>query len=680
MCESSKKRLLWDLLSAVLVAYEVVVTPLHVLGLPNNVVFNGMMFGKPIFWFLDIGWSFISGHVHDGIDEVQLRKIACRYLCTFLPLDAFLLALDVCTLLLLSHGTLEMVDYNGRRLHGTHIDESPQDERVLFAVRCLLALRVLKVHGQLGKRISWRIHSQSLRIKLGVAHIVALIFFSCHVAACGFYAIGVIVDDQDNSWVEKNLVGKTLGYKYILSLQWALAQFSMGTTEVSAGSLAECAYAASVTLIASIMLMLLFGRAVGAALHLASTANGKRQQQLSTLMEYLVQCQVPAPLRSRVWATAAQQAAILPASVCRVHEEEVAILASLPEVLRSELREVTYSPTLTKHPLFRELEYGCALSAPASGRAMRVMHAALSEYAMQPDQVLFTAGKVGKHMYFVAHGELSYTMTLWPPVGLGHFETRKEAVGPWFSEPALWIQWEHCGEMTAVVHTELLALEAKRFQDLTKQDPQCAALCCRYAKAFASYAKQCPQMEGGPGRLTDVHINEDALQGILSRALEGFAEGAVSLPVASESAAVEEARSFSPTAPDISTLAPMRSSEPPKSVAAPEPVASLSVPAAPATDAAGQSYQGTFTHPTFGPDEIPIEVSFSLDGHGQWVAEGQTECITVQREGSKVIMAETTGTTQLDGQEMGDGMLLGAVIQDGVRGGGFQLRPRPPAR
>ena len=45
MRESSTKCFLWDSFSALIVAYDVAVTPLHVMGLPNNAVFNGMLSG-----------------------------------------------------------------------------------------------------------------------------------------------------------------------------------------------------------------------------------------------------------------------------------------------------------------------------------------------------------------------------------------------------------------------------------------------------------------------------------------------------------------------------------------------------------------------------------------------------------------------------------------------------------
>jgi CRP-like cAMP-binding protein len=684
MREASSPRFVWDVLSTLLIAYDVVITPLHVLGLPNNIGLNGMMWVKPVFWLSDIVWSFMSGYVHDGIDEVRLKKIAWRYATSFLPLDALLFVLDVCTLLMLSHGTFDLVDYNGRRLHGTHIDDSVQDERVLFALRCLLALRLWKVHSKMEQRLNWRIHSQSLQIKLGIVEIVMFILICCHLAACGFYAIGVIEDDQDNSWVEKNLVGKTVGVKYLTSLQWSLAQFTVGTTEVYAGSFAECVFSSGVSLVAAFLLMQLLWRGIGAVLHWTSTAQGKRKQQLTLLMEYLVQCHAPPSLRSRVWATAAQRAAKVDASCQRLHEHEVAILACLPPLLQSELRLAVYSPTLQTHPLFRELVRGLGdtVQSRCNTGAIRALHASLTQRALYADEALFSAGQLAESMYFVAQGECAYRS-----MGDGKaIIVSDQSVGPWFSEPSLWINWEHRGEMEAVIHTELFVLNAKRFQDLMAHESSGARLCREYARAFATFARQC-QM-----RMTDV-IDEHSLENMVFSILQGFSavapgssEKSVTAPTSSESPEGADLHAIRASDSHVGTEADTEAS---LAAAQANPSSDLLPPSLRMHGSKGSKadasvvpdkplqpfYRGSFCHPVFGTDEIPIEVSLLTATQGRWTAEEQTEEITVLREGKNILLAESTGQTQLDGHEEAKGALVGVVIQAGERGGWFQLQP-----
>jgi CRP-like cAMP-binding protein len=381
----------------------------------------------------------------------------------------------------------------------------PQQERVLHALRCLLTLRLLKVHRQVGGRLNWRIHSQTLRIKLGVANIALLILFCCHIAACGFYAIGAVFDGHGDSWVQHNLVGESVWVKYAVSLQWSLAQFTLGTTFVYAGSFAECAFSSVIVIVASLLLLVLLSRVIGAVIELEqNTAHGERQKVI--LMEYLLQSGAPDHLRSRIWATAAQRSAHISTKGRRMHEDEVAILACLPETLQAELRSVVYSSTLTMHPFFCELELVLGTSVSRHFRAARKFYMAFSELGLHAGRVLFSHGKNAENMYFVARGELSYCQA--------HGDTTcfQEVVkaGPWFSEVAIWMKWEHCGEMTALTHAELFSLDAHHFQELMLQELPDTEICWRYAKAFARYAQL------HKSQLTDIYIDHVALKHLVS--------------------------------------------------------------------------------------------------------------------------------------------------------------------
>jgi hypothetical protein len=134
-------------------------------------------------------------------------------------------------------------------------------------------------------------------------------------------------------------------------------------------------------------------------------------------------------------------------------------------------------------------------------------------------------------MYFLVQGELSYAITdeeseskkaachrvssRVSDVPFGEpdaISSGKESF-EWFSEAALWMQWEHRGTMTAEIHSELFAVEAKRFQEMMSQEPRCAGLCGAYARAFVDLAKL-------EKRLTDISIvDESVLQNIVSNAL-----------------------------------------------------------------------------------------------------------------------------------------------------------------
>lgn len=86
-------------------------------------------------------------------------------------------------------------------------------------------------------------------------------------------------------------------------------------------------------------------------------------------------------------------------------------------------------------------------------------------------------------------------------------------------------------------------------------------------------------------------------------------------------------------------------------------------------------YRGRFTHPAF-EGEVPVVVKLEAAYRGWWRALGQTEKIDVCRSGSAVSFREVKGATILEGNiQSGSGAIVGTVVQDGVRGGAFELTP-----
>lgn len=83
-------------------------------------------------------------------------------------------------------------------------------------------------------------------------------------------------------------------------------------------------------------------------------------------------------------------------------------------------------------------------------------------------------------------------------------------------------------------------------------------------------------------------------------------------------------------------------------------------------------YSGTFFHPDLGKDEIPIRVILYTPTQGKWTAYDQTDQISVVCEGDKIRFMDST--TELEGKDVGNGVVRGVVIQAGTRGGEFELQ------
>jgi len=83
-----------------------------------------------------------------------------------------------------------------------------------------------------------------------------------------------------------------------------------------------------------------------------------------------------------------------------------------------------------------------------------------------------------------------------------------------------------------------------------------------------------------------------------------------------------------------------------------------------------RSHQGYFRHPAFGGNRCNINVAM---GESTWTTLGQTEPITIVWDGSFVTLGDSR--TIFKGTRDDAGTILGYVIQDGVEGGVFELKP-----
>mmetsp|Transcript_25742 Transcript_25742/g.68398 ORF Transcript_25742/g.68398 Transcript_25742/m.68398 type:complete len:136 (+) Transcript_25742:3-410(+) len=76
------------------------------------------------------------------------------------------------------------------------------------------------------------------------------------------------------------------------------------------------------------------------------------------------------------------------------------------------------------------------------------------------------------------------------------------------SEPVLWIQWKHVGQMIADTHCELMTVQSGKVQELLRrlEEPQ------RYAREYASFFQRNPHL------LTDVWQDHELIQDMAVRA------------------------------------------------------------------------------------------------------------------------------------------------------------------
>ena len=150
--------------------------------------------------------------------------------------------------------------------------------------------------------------------------------------------------------------------------------------------------------------------------------------------------------------------------------QDLKVLATLPEILKSKLRDELFSPTLTKAPFM------LVISAIDSHGMSGLCFKAVTEKSLVPKEELFVDGMVATKMYFLSAGAMEYVRKTG---GVVATKENQQA-----SEPALWMNWLHCGTLSATSHCEVLELDSKCFRAILLTHETSLPFLCRYALLF----------------------------------------------------------------------------------------------------------------------------------------------------------------------------------------------------
>merc|ERR1712012_906611 len=91
---SSRRKTAWDLLSVLLMGYDVLMIPMSAFVLPHSVIRGAMDMAITIFWTLDVILMFSAGFYNQGVIEMRRSHIALRYLKTWFALDIVVVGVD----------------------------------------------------------------------------------------------------------------------------------------------------------------------------------------------------------------------------------------------------------------------------------------------------------------------------------------------------------------------------------------------------------------------------------------------------------------------------------------------------------------------------------------------------------------------------------------------------------
>jgi len=437
---SSPRRSCWDIISLVLVIWDLFMIPMGLFALPETMFLTVADWITRIFWTMDMPLSFISGYVtHSGSIEMRPSRIIRKYLRTWFCLDLVVVGVDWLEVLMSAF------------VEGLGFARLGKVSRAFRVVRMVRLLRLARMTEVLNLLIE-RINSEKVVIILDIMKLLILMIGGGHLMACLWYAVGTA--ESDKNWLtESGYIDSSLGFKYMMSLRWAMSQFAGGMDEVTPVSMYENIYGICVFL-TSFWCGAVFLSIMTSSMTQWYIVGSQTSQQLVSLRRYLGQNKISNKLTLRVQRNAqhamAEHQRIMP-------EGSVLLIKKVSEPLRVELHYEMYSPILSVHPFFVRYMEEC----PHVIR--KVCHQAMEKVNVSLGDTIFNIGEIPSKpkMLIVMSGRLLYT----PMVADKSYVNE----GQWISEAPLWVNWVHRGLLVAMQESQLCVLSVKEFHKIAEQ-------------------------------------------------------------------------------------------------------------------------------------------------------------------------------------------------------------------
>lgn len=460
----------WDIITLVLVVYDVIMMPLMFFELETHAFMDVASWVTRLFWTTDIPLTFWSGFVtRTGHVERNRGVIARQYLRTWFVIDLLIVVLD----------WIEVIIEAILSGHGVKMGRLGRLTRTFRMIRMLRLLRLAKIN-QIIAMLTEQCSSERLRVGISIFKYLTLMMISGHVLACLWYSTGSA--DAAVGWAaESECEVHSKSYCYVISLRWSLAQFGGGMDEFSPSTLSEHVFA-----VFAYLLAFWFGAALVSTLTSLITQlvidGSDQNRQLGLLCRYLEQNKISKKLALRLTRNAKH---VLTERRKMIHEDFVDIMQLVTEPLRMELRFEIYGPVVSAHPFFALYISACPYVTK------RICHRAMSMMLVATGDLIFDAGEIptNPRMYLVNNASLSYRH-------IGSDCSREVLLGSWVSEAVLWMAWTHRGVLCATKDCCLYTLDASEFQDIASHFEYSAEFDPNiYAEHFAGYLNSIDQQD-----------------------------------------------------------------------------------------------------------------------------------------------------------------------------------------
>jgi len=474
----STKRVIWDIVSTVLLLYDLIFIPIGAFDSLSGPFFTCMDWVTLLYWTADMVASFLTGFVSMGITIMSPERIAMHYLVTWFIPDIVIVGLDWSFNVI---GATALSDADSTGNIGRLL-------RVLRIARIVRLLRLGKLR-RLKSLLTDHIKSEVVFLVLAVVQYVVLLLLVNHLICSGWWAISTLNKDQGlDNWIDENeLAGRSFYYRYVTALHWSLGNFALGYTGTEPMNGGERTYAILVLVFGMILFASFTGSITNKLMQLRDM-QGETSKQFWLLRRYLHQHSVPKTLVFRIlryteYASANQRD--------QIQTSALNILGLLSEQLRSELDYIVSFSSLHSHPLFREAHNTSEVIM------YKLTSKALSLKQFASEDIIFEEGMSATHMYYVVDGLLRYVRPNEPEC----IVSKEDCL----AEHALWVPWYHRGETFAATECPVISVDAAALGDAVKVNARLWSLMAGYARNFAASINSVPLED-----LTDLSCGEDS--------------------------------------------------------------------------------------------------------------------------------------------------------------------------
>jgi len=455
---SSPKHLCWDMLSLLIVAYDLITLPLQAFGYDSTSMAEAIRPITTVFWTVDIFVSFCSGYHAEGLIEMRPGRILKRYLRSWFIPDFLVVFVDWITFALEGSADVASVGRIGKVA------------RVLRIVRMLRLLRVAKIVRSMGA-IADILQNEAVHTTLSMIKLMSALAIGNHFIACIWYAFGETFKGDLPTWsYQLEEQDASPMYMYIVSFHWTISQFTPAPMNYHPRNVYERLFSICLLLFGLIFFASFIG-SVTATINQARIAAKKRNYDQNLARLFILQNQVPASLGNRISAFLRQNR--FKEGPTRVLESEVELFKALPEALSIQLHYEVYSRILARHPLM------LLLGECHHDVIVDVCHVAMSDMGCENGEELFVSGKESNFMFLITAGIFEYRM-----------KSTDEGVevdpNQWTCELSLWTTWHHVGSLSARGNAGSAILDAVEFRRICSHHEDAFVTAEYYASAFIS--------------------------------------------------------------------------------------------------------------------------------------------------------------------------------------------------